>query len=345
MHSLENVPRSSQTKALSTSTIAFTACFAVWTIFSIIGVQIKAELGLNDTQFGLLVGTPILTGSLSRILLGIWADQYGGRIVFLFVMISAAVSTFLLSYVDTYIMTLVAALGVGLAGGSFAVGIAYVSTWYPKSSQGTALGIFGVGNVGAAVTTFVAPFVLVAFGWQMVAQVWAAVLVVIAVLFWLITEDDPNLRERRSKGLKHRSLREQLEPLRHIQIWRFSIYYFFVFGAFVALALWLPRYLIGVYGLDIKTAGILTAFYAVPASLFRAYGGHLSDRFGARAIMYLTFGVSAVCTFMLSYPETDYVIHGIQRAYRVHDEHGPGAVCHPDFYPWFLHVAGESCRL
>ena len=253
-----------------------------------------------------------LTGSLSRILLGIWADQYGGRIVFLLVMISAAVATFLLSYVDTYVMTLVAALGVGLAGGSFAVGIAYVSTWYPKSSQGTALGIFGVGNVGAAVTTFVAPFVLVAFGWQMVAQVWAAVLVVIAVLFWLITEDDPNLRERRSKGLKHRSLREQLEPLRHIQIWRFSIYYFFVFGAFVALALWLPRYLIGVYGLDIKTAGILTAFYAVPASLFRAYGGHLSDRFGARAIMYLTFGVSAVCTFMLSYPETDYVIHGIQ---------------------------------
>ena len=312
MHSLENVPRSKQTKALSTSTVAFTVCFAVWTIFSIIGVQIKADLGLNDTQFGLLVGTPILTGSLSRIVLGIWADQYGGRIIYFFVMISAAVATFLLSFVDTYIMTLVAALGVGLAGGSFAVGITYVSTWYPKSKQGTALGIFGVGNVGAAVTTFVAPFVMVAFGWHAVAQVWAAVLVVTAILFWLLTEDDPNLQDRKAKGEKHRPLLEQLEPLRHVQIWRFSIYYFFVFGAFVALALWLPRYLVGVYDLDIKTAGILTAFYAIPASLFRAYGGHLSDQYGARSIMYLTFGVSVICTFLLAYPETDYLIHGIE---------------------------------
>ncbi len=312
MHSLEDVPRSKQTKALATSTTAFTACFAVWTIFSIIGVQLKADLGLNDTQFGLMIGTPILTGSLSRILLGIWSDQYGGRIVFFFVMIAAAIATFLLTFTDTYIMTLVAALGVGLAGGSFAVGIAYVSTWYPKEKQGTALGIFGVGNVGAAVTTFIAPFVLVAYGWHAVAQVWAAVLVVVAVLFWLLTEDDPNLQDRKATGEKHRPLLEQLEPLRHLQIWRFSTYYFFVFGGFVALALWLPRYLVGVYDLDIKTAGILTAFYAVPASLFRAYGGHLSDRYGARAIMYLTFGVSVICTFLLSYPETDYTIHGIE---------------------------------
>ncbi len=312
MHTLEDVPRSKQAKALSTSTIAFTACFAVWTIFSIIGIQLKADLGLNDTQFGLLVGTPILTGSLSRIVLGIWSDQYGGRVVYFFVMIFAAAATFLLTMTETYVMTLIAALGVGLAGGSFAVGIAYVSTWYPKEKQGTALGIFGVGNVGSAVTTFVAPFVLVAYGWHRVAIVWASVLVVIAVLFWLLTEDDPNLQERKAKGLKHRSLIEQLEPLKHLQIWRFATYYFFVFGAFVALALWLPRYLVGVYDLDIKTAGILTAFYAVPASLFRAYGGHLSDKYGARAVMYWTFGVSVICTFLLSYPETDYIIHGIE---------------------------------
>ena len=96
------------------------------------------------------------------------------------------------------------------------------------------------------------------------------------------------------------------------RVWRFALYYFFVFGAFVALALWLPRYLIGVYGLDIKTAGMLAAAYSVPASLFRAYGGHLSDKFGARKVMYITFGVSLVCLFMLAYPNTDYVIHGIR---------------------------------
>lgn len=297
---------------LSISTVAFTVCFAVWTIFSILGVQIQRDLGLNDTQFGLLVGTPILTGSLSRIFLGIWADQYGGRIVYCLVMILAAVATFLLSQATSYEMMLLAALGVGLAGGSFAVGITYVSKWYPKEKQGTALGIFGVGNVGAAVTKFLAPFVMVAFGWQVAAQVWAAALVLMAAVFWFTTDDDPELKERRAKGIKPRSMLLEIEPLKNLQVWRFSLYYFFVFGAFVALALWLPRYLVGVYGLDIKTAGMLAVFYSVPASLFRAYGGHLSDRYGARKIMYWTFGVSVLCTFMLSYPNTDYVIHGIR---------------------------------
>ncbi len=312
MQARPGVSTSEQSRALWLSTIAFTACFAVWTIFSIIGVKIKADLGLSDTEFGLLVATPILTGSLSRIFLGIWTDQYGGRVVYTTTMVLAALATFLLSFATTYTMMLLAALGVGLAGGSFAVGIAYVSRWYPKEKQGTALGIFGAGNVGAAVTKFVAPFVMVAYGWTMVAQVWAAALLAMAVIFWFTTEDDPVLKERRARGGQVRSALLELEPLKNLQVWRFSLYYFFVFGAFVALALWLPRYLVGVYDLDIKTAGMLAAFYSVPASIFRAYGGHLSDRIGARNVMYWTFGVSALVCFMLSYPNTDYVIHGIR---------------------------------
>ena len=304
--------KSEQSRALWLSTIAFTACFAVWTIFSIIGVKIKQDLGLNDTQFGLLVATPILTGSLSRIFLGIWTDQYGGRVVFTATMVLAAIATYLLSFATTYYMMLLAALGVGLAGGSFAVGIAYVSRWYPKEKQGTALGIFGAGNVGAAVTKFVAPFVMVAFGWTTVAVVWASALLIMAVVFWFTTDDDPVVKDRRARGEKVRSSLLELEPLRNVQVWRFSLYYFFVFGAFVALALWLPRYLVGVYDLDIKSAGMLAAFYSVPASIFRAYGGHLSDKIGARQVMYWTFGVSALVCFMLSYPNTDYVIHGIR---------------------------------
>lgn len=313
MITTEEIPAIKQTKALSISTLAFTACFATWTIFAIIGIQLQEQLGLNETQFGLLIGTPILTGSLSRIFLGIWTDIYGGRIVFVAVMISASIATFLLSFVESYPMALLAALGVGLAGGSFAVGIAYVSKWYPQEKQGTALGIFGMGNVGAAVTSFGAPFVLVAYGWESVAQIWAAALAVTAIVFWFTTEDDPEFASRKQRAEKStRSFQRIMEPLQHLQVWRFSIYYFFVFGAFVALALWLPRYLVEVYELDLKTAGMLAAFYAVPASLFRAYGGHLADKYGARTIMYLTFGISIVCTFMLSYPKTDYIIHGIE---------------------------------
>jgi NNP family nitrate/nitrite transporter-like MFS transporter len=317
-------PTASPIRALSMSTIAFTVCFAVWTIFSIIGVKIKADLGLTETQFGLLIGMPILTGSLVRILLGIWTDRLGGRLVYTATMLSAAVATFLLAFATTYTQMLIAALGVGLAGGSFAVGVAYVSRFYPAERQGTALGIFGVGNVGAAVTKFAAPFVLLAWGWQSVALIWAAALVVMAVVFWFATEDDPVIRQRRVTGAgQPRSFVAEFAPLKDIRVWRFALYYFFVFGAFVALALWLPRYLIGVYGFDIATAGMIGAAYSIPASIFRAYGGVLSDKIGARSVLYWTFAVSGVACAILSLPTTDFAVRGISGPISFHFEIGP----------------------
>ncbi|MGL4310833.1 MAG: MFS transporter [Paracoccaceae bacterium] len=298
---------SAANRALGLSTVSFTICFAVWTIFSIIGLQIKEQLGLTETQFGLLVGMPILTGSLIRVILGIWTDRLGGRAVYTVTMVAAAVATFLLSYAETYTQFLIAALGVGIAGGSFAVGVAYVSRFYPASRQGTALGIFGVGNVGAAVTKFVAPFVMVAYGWEMTAQVWAAVLLLVAVVFWFASEDDPVHRARKAGQASNRSFASEFAPMKNVQVWRFSLYYFFVFGAFVALALWLPRYLIGVYEFDIKTAGMIGAAYSIPGSIFRAVGGALSDKIGARKVMYWTFVVSAVATAILSVPSTEII--------------------------------------
>jgi len=300
-----------QSRALWLSTLAFTVCFAAWTIFSILGVQIKRDLGLTEFEFGLLVGTPILTGSLVRLVLGVWTDQYGGRVMFTLVMVTAAIATALLALAYDYTTFLLAALGIGIAGGSFAVGIAYVSKWYPKEKQGTALGIFGAGNVGAAVTKFLAPIVLVSMGWKAVALIWAAALLVMAVVFFIFTRDDPDLASRKATGAKPESFAAMMEPLKNVQVWRFSLYYFFVFGGFVALALWLPRYIIEAYGFDIKTAGMIGAAYSVPASIFRAYGGLLSDKHGARRVMYWTFGVSAIVTFLLSYPPTDFVMQGI----------------------------------
>ncbi|MCP4648672.1 MAG: NarK/NasA family nitrate transporter [PVC group bacterium] len=296
------------------STLSFTVCFAVWTIFSIIGIKIKADLGLSDTQFGILVATPVLTGSLSRIFFGVWADQYGGRLVFTLQMLATSIATFLLTTVVTYPMFLLVALGLGLAGGGFAIGVQYVSTWYPQEKKGTALGIFGVGNVGAALTNFGAPILLAAMGneWEKVAQVYAVIIGITAILFYVFTKDDPVLQERKDKGLEPVSFVKQLEPLKNTQVWRFSLYYFFVFGAFVALALWLPRYYVGAYDLELGTAGMLAACYALPGSVFRALGGWISDKVGARMVMYWTFVASVLCVFILSYPPTNYVITGIK---------------------------------
>lgn len=283
-------------RALLISTVAFTLCFAVWTIFSIIGIRIKQQLGLNETEFGLLVGIPVLTGSLVRVVLGVWTTRYGGRLVYTLTMLSAALATFLLAFAKTYPEMLIAGLGVGIAGGSFAVGIAYVSSFFPAEKQGTALGIFGAGNIGVALTKSLAPFVLIAWGWQAVAEIWAAVLALMAIVFWFTASDEPRGTRRKE------SFFEEFAPLKNIQVWRFSLYYFFAFGGFVALSLWLPHYLIGAYGFNIQTAGIIAAAYSIPASLFRAYGGILSDGIGARKVMYFMLIASAIATLILSLP-------------------------------------------
>lgn len=298
--------------ALFLSTLAFAMCFAIWTIFSIIGLQIKQNLGLNESQFGLLVATPVLTGAISRIFLGIWADRFGGRIIFPLLMLMSAAATWGLTHATTYSTFVFAALGVGLAGGSFAVGVAYVARFYPKERQGTALGIFGVGNMGAAITHFGAPFLLIAAGWQGVANVYASALFLMAILFFIFAKTDPVVIRRKELKEKAPSFIQQIKPLKKLQVWRFSLYYFFSFGGFVALALWLPRYYMGTYGLSLTTAGMLSALYTFPASVFRALGGWLSDKVGARKVMYWMFSVSLICTFILSYPSTDYIVHGVK---------------------------------
>jgi nitrate/nitrite transporter NarK/transposase-like protein len=301
-------------QVLWTSTAAFTASFAVWTIFAIIGIGIKEELRLSESQFGLLVGTPILSGSVSRLFLGMWSDRYGGRKIFAALMFISAAATYALIWADSYVTMLLAGLVVGLAGGTFSVGVPYVSRFFSPERQGTALGIFGAGNVGAAVTKFLAPFVMVAMGWRGVAEVWAAGLAITAVLFLLLTRDEP--RSAADAQAAREPFLAQFKVLVHAQVWRFSLYYFFVFGGFVALALWLPHYLVATYGLSLSSAGMLAAFYSVPASLFRIYGGVLSDRYGARAVLYWTFGVGILSTFMLSYPPTTYIIEGIREPIR-----------------------------
>ena len=312
MHTLDGVTRTDQYRALGLSTFAFTVCFAVWTIFSIIGVKIKQDLGLSDTQFGLLVATPVLTGSVSRIFLGVWTEQFGGRIMFPLQMLVTAVCVWLLTSVQTYEIFLVAALGLGLAGGSFIVGVAYTSRWFERERQGTALGIFGAGNVGAAVTNFAAPFLVVALGWEGTARIYAIVLAITAVLFYLLAKTDPVQAERKRTGERAISAGSQLEPLKNVQVWRFATYYFFVFGAFVALASFLPRYYVGAYGLELTTAGVFAGLYSLPGSVFRALGGWMSDKWGARFVMYLTFIVSLAVLFVMSYPQTSYTVQGIE---------------------------------
>src|SRR3990167_4921293 len=190
----ESTMSSNNRRAISVlvvSTLAFTVCFMVWMMFGVIGIPLKKQLGLSATQFGLLTATPVLTGSLVRVPLGIWTDRFGGRIVLFITMLACVVPIWLMAYATEYWHFLVLGLFVELAGGSFSVGTPYVARWFPKNQQGFAMGVFGAGNSGAAVNKFVAPALVVAFGWAMVPQVYAAVMLGAALIFWFGSAHDP----------------------------------------------------------------------------------------------------------------------------------------------------------
>ncbi|MDT0634322.1 nitrate/nitrite transporter [Spectribacter hydrogenoxidans] len=297
-------------RMLGVTTFAWSACFAAWTIFSILGVRIQSELGLSEAEYGLLISAPILTGAIARLPLGILAERFGGRWVTLAAMLVSAAATWLLASAVTYGQFILAALALGLSGAVFITGISFVARWYPRERHGTAFGLFGIGQVGAAATNFGAPILVSALGWEDTARVYAITLLAVAVLFWLFTQEDPVTVERRRTGAGGTSFAKQIQPLRYLRVWRFALYYFFVFGAFVALASWLPRYYTGVYGLELGTAGMLTAIFSFSAAVFRALGGWLSDRWGARRVMYITFIISLACLFLLSYPPTTYIVEG-----------------------------------
>lgn len=289
---------------LVANTIAFTACFAVWVMFSIIGIPIKELLALNETQFGLLAAITILTGSVFRLPVGILTDRFGGRIVYSVLMLSTVIPLWLIgSVTTTYWHLLILGLFVGIAGASFSVGIAYTAKWFDKEHQGFAMGIFGAGNAGAALTTFVAPYLVVAYGWQMVPKVYAIAMVVIIILYWMFTYEDPKHRISSSVSIK-----DQLKILNDKKLWKYMQYYSLVFGGFVALSLWMTKYYINEYGFGLTQAALLAAIFILPSGLIRALGGWFSDKFGAYRVTWLVMWVSLVCLFFMSYPQTSFFI-------------------------------------
>jgi MFS transporter, NNP family, nitrate/nitrite transporter len=296
------------TSVLISSTLAFTVCFAVWMMFAVLGIPLKKQLSLSETQFGLLAAMPVLTGSLVRVPLGIWTDRYGGRIVFFVLMLSTVVPIWLMSYATEYWHFLTLALFVGLAGGSFSVGTPYVARWFPKPRQGFAMGVFGAGNSGSALTKFVAPALIVAAGgsWTAVPQVYSIAMLVTALVFWQFSATNPAHNIATTA-----SFTQQLSMLKDPRVWRYCQYYSVVFGGYVALALWMTKYYVGEYGFSLSSAAFLAACFSLPGGVLRAIGGWISDKYGAYKTTWWVMWVCWVAFFILSYPQTQFSVQTI----------------------------------
>ncbi|GAB3700865.1 MFS transporter [Mariniluteicoccus flavus] len=300
-------------RVLTLSTVGFTVMFAVWMMFGILGKPIQKEFHLTDVQLSWISAVAILNGSMWRLPAGMITDRIGGRKVMTVILLLSAAASFAVSFAQNYPMLLLLAFLVGFAGNSFTVGTAWNSAWSTKNRQGLALGVFGAGNVGASVTKFIGPPLIagtagalylgfVPGGWRLVPVIYTVLLLVLAVLTWVMT---PSADRMPGAG---RPIREMLAPLREVRVWRFSLYYVAVFGAYVALSSWLPKYYMDNFDVSLTTAGLLTATFIFPASLLRPVGGWFADKWGARKAMYGTFAVMLATTGILMMPNGHLVI-------------------------------------
>ena len=296
-------------RVLTLSTFAFTLMFAVWLMFGVLGIPIQEEFGLSDSQLAWLSAVAILNGSIWRLFLGILADRIGGKRVTVAMLFITAIPSYLLAHMElSYNWLLILAFLIGIAGNLFSVGIAWNSHWFERKHQGFALGVFGAGNIGASLTKFIGPALIagtvggsylggiIPGGWRFVPALYSILLVITAIATMLLTPSDS------ANVQMARPLKEMFIPLRYVQVWRFSFYYFIVFGAYVALASWMPKYYVSVYGLELRDAALLTALFIFPASLLRPVGGQLSDRIGARRLMYATYIAMALALLLLAAP-------------------------------------------
>jgi NNP family nitrate/nitrite transporter-like MFS transporter len=304
--------RSRSLIVLAVTTWAFMVCFAVWLMFGVIGIPIRRELGLNALEFGLLTSTPVLTGALFRLPLGIWTDKFGGRIVMFLLLVFCAVPVWVSSYASQLWQFLLLGLALGLVGASFAVGTPYVARFFPKERRGFAMGVFGAGTTGAAINMFIAPALISRYGWPAVPRFYAAALLITAVIFWLLAAPDPGA------GKSGASLRQQLAVLKDGRVWKYCQYYSIVFGGFTALSVWMPQYFVQEYGLGLAQAAVLAACFSLPAGVLRALGGWLADRFGAHSVTWWVLWAAWISLFLLSYPQTDLIIHTIRGPAQFH---------------------------
>ena len=281
---------------LALGTVSFAFCFAVWGLISAFAPRFREAFHLTATQTAFLVAVPVLLGALLRIVTGMLADRFGGRIVFALLMILVAVPACMVPLVQSYEKLLYVAFFLGIAGSSFAVGVGFVSRWFPPEKQGGALGIYGLGNIGQSAAVFLGPVLAVVVGWQNIFRGMAALMVIWGVAFFLLARNSPETV--RPSGLGSML---QLFSREHLS-WVLSLFYFLTFGGFVAFSIYLPVLLKDQFGLKPADAGLRTAGFVVLATLARPLGGWLSDKIGGARVLHAVFLGIIPFALLMSWP-------------------------------------------
>jgi MFS transporter, NNP family, nitrate/nitrite transporter len=281
---------------LTLTTVSFAVSFAAWGLISAFAPTFRNDLQLTAQSTAFLVAVPVLLGSLARIPMGILTDRFGGRLVFTVLFFLVAAAAVLVTKAQNYNELVAAAFFLGLAGSSFAVGVGFVSGWFPPEKQGTALGVYGLGNIGHSAAVFLGPVIAASVGREAVFHGIAALTVIWAIAFFAGARNPPVTRPPASLSAMFAVIaKERLA-------WALSAFYFLTFGGFVAFSIYLPTLLRDEFGLPIADAGLRTAGFVVLATLMRPLGGALSDQIGGARVLSGVFAGLAPFALLLMWP-------------------------------------------
>ena len=271
-----------QARNLRLATAAFLLCFSAWGMLAPLAPKLEDELGLTNTQTAVMIAVPVVLGSLLRIPLGALTDRFGGRRLFTGMLLFSALPPLLVGFADSYAMLLVAGLFLGVSGAAFAIGVPFVSEWYPPDRQGQALGLYGIGTAGTAISAWTMPAINDNWGQEAAGIIYAAVLLAFAAVWWASARNAPGHQARRTP---------YGEVLRSGSVlWQLALFYFVAFGGFVALSLYLPKLLTDWFDYSQTSAGARAAGFVIVAALIaRPLGGRLADLFGGQRVLSVAF--------------------------------------------------------
>lgn len=287
-----------QAKNLALATLAFTISFWAWNMIAPLGVRYTEELGLTSGQKSLLVATPVLVGSLGRILAGALTDRFGGRLMFTVLLVATSPFVLLVAFAGdqgSYRLLLLFGFFLGIGGTTFAVGIPFVNAWFGADRRGFATGVFGAGMGGTALSSFFTPRFVNWFGYNVTHVIIAVALVVVALIVWSAMRDSPQWAPNTDPVVPKLVAAAKLPVT-----WQMSFLYAVAFGGFVAFSTYLPTYLKDVYSYDLTQAGTRTAGFAIAAVIARPVGGVLADKVGPRAIAITSFAGAAVMAIVVA---------------------------------------------
>lgn len=270
------------TAQLSLQTSSLVVGFMIWVLISSLMSYIQKDIALTSGQASLVTAIPVILGSLLRIPIGFYTDRLGARIIFLTSFLILLFPVFFISMANSFIDLVIGGLLLGVGGATFSIGVTSLPKYFPKEKHGFINGIYGVGNIGTAITTFGAPIIAASIGWINTVRLFLVILIIFSLLIFIF--GDKNEEKAR------KSMMEQIKGVyRNSTLWFLSLFYFITFGAFVAFTMFLPSFLVENFGLEPIDAGIRTAIFIGIATLLRPLGGFLGDKFNPFVILMVTF--------------------------------------------------------